>query len=71
MVREGSISGEEVSVVLQGSEESLAKVICGSSQAKSARNSSPAKSLIRRLFLVRELLLLLLQRVLPFPLCRG
>ena len=34
-VREGSASGEVVFVVLPGSEEPLAKVACGSSQAKS------------------------------------
>jgi hypothetical protein len=46
-VREGSVSGEVVSVVLLGSEESLAKFICGSSQDKSVQNSSSRKSLIK------------------------
>jgi hypothetical protein len=49
--REGSASGEVASLELPGSEEPLAKDVCGSSQAKSARNSSPAKSLIKRGFL--------------------
>ena len=49
-VQEGSISGVVVSVDLPGLEETLAKAACGSSQAKSTRNSSPAKSLIRRGF---------------------
>jgi hypothetical protein len=46
-VRDGFASGEVASVELPGSEEHLAKDVCGSSQAKSARNSSPAKSLFR------------------------
>jgi hypothetical protein len=37
-------------VDLPGSEETLDKAACGSSQAKAARNSSPVRSLIRRGF---------------------
>jgi hypothetical protein len=44
---EDSDSGVDLPVL----EVTLAKVICGSSQAKSVRNSSPVKSLIRRGFL--------------------
>jgi hypothetical protein len=46
--REGAVSGMADSIILPGSVEILAKA---SSQAKSARNSSPAKSLIKRGFL--------------------
>jgi hypothetical protein len=50
-VQEGSASGEVASLELPGLEEPLSKDVCGSSQAKSARNSSPAKILIKRGFL--------------------
>jgi hypothetical protein len=44
---EDSVSGVDLPVL----KVTLAKVVCGSSQAKSDQNSSPAKSLLRRGFL--------------------